>query len=199
MAENRAAFSLRRRFSLGFSKCRWLRTTFSVPSRSIFFLSRRSAFSTDSPFLSLISVNPSHFLSIDSGEPAVLPARHFHRLAQSICLIPGLSTGKTGAAKLRKGLAFAGALRPWCAMGLPGQPVTLTVEQIDQLNRKLATMRHDINGSLSLIVAALELRRLKPEMADQMLNKLGEQPAKITDKLSKFSAEFEQAMGITRP
>src|SRR2546430_421242 len=63
MAEKRAAFSLRRRRSLGFSKCRWLRTTFKVPSRSIFFLRRRRALSTDSPFFSLISVNPIHFLS----------------------------------------------------------------------------------------------------------------------------------------
>src|SRR5450759_1010298 len=63
MAEKRAAFSLRRRFSLGFSKCRWLRTTLSVPSRSIFFFNRRSALSTGSPFLSLISVKLIHFLS----------------------------------------------------------------------------------------------------------------------------------------
>src|SRR2546422_5499121 len=57
MAENRAAFSLRRRRSLGFSKCRWLRTSFRVPSRSIFFFNRRNARSTDSPFFNLISVN----------------------------------------------------------------------------------------------------------------------------------------------
>ena len=63
MAENRAAFSLRRRRSLGFSKCRWLRTSFSVPSRSIFFFNRRNARSTDSPFFSLISVNSTHILS----------------------------------------------------------------------------------------------------------------------------------------
>src|SRR5688572_1466144 len=63
MAEKRAAFILRRLRSLGFSKCRWLRTSFSVPSRSIFFFNRRNALSTDSPFLSLISVNDSHILS----------------------------------------------------------------------------------------------------------------------------------------
>ena len=72
MAEKRAAFSLRRRRSLGFSKCRWLRTTFKVPSRSIFFLRRRRALSTDSPFLSLISVNPIHFLSTIAGVSTVL-------------------------------------------------------------------------------------------------------------------------------
>src|SRR5213075_352132 len=72
MAEKRAAFSLRRRRSLGFSKCRWLRTTFKVPSRSIFFFRRRRALSTDSPFLSLISVNPIHFLSKIPGVTNVL-------------------------------------------------------------------------------------------------------------------------------
>ena len=56
MAVNFATLSLRRFFSLGFSKRRWLRTSFRVPSRSIFFFNRRSAFSTGSPFLSLISV-----------------------------------------------------------------------------------------------------------------------------------------------
>ena len=63
MAEKRAAFILRRRRSLGFSKCRWLRTSFKVPSRSIFFFKRRNALSTGSPFFSLISVKNSHFLS----------------------------------------------------------------------------------------------------------------------------------------
>src|SRR5208283_1260792 len=63
MAEKRAAFILRRFRSLGFSKCRWLRTSFNVPSRSIFFFNRRRALSTGSPFFNLISVKNSHFLS----------------------------------------------------------------------------------------------------------------------------------------
>jgi len=41
-------------------------------------------------------------------------------------------------------------------MGLPIQPVTLTVEQLGELNRQLGNMRHDINNNLSLIVAAAE-------------------------------------------
>lgn len=68
MAEKRAAFSLRRRLSLGFSKCRLLRTTRKVPSRSSLFFIRRRALSTDSPFLSLISVKLSHFLSADRAK-----------------------------------------------------------------------------------------------------------------------------------
>jgi len=67
MAEKRAAFILRRFRSLGFSKCRWLRTSFKVPSRSILFFRRRSALSTDSPFLSLISVTVCHFLPLITG------------------------------------------------------------------------------------------------------------------------------------
>jgi hypothetical protein len=67
MAENRATFSLRRRFALGFSKRRLSRTVFSVPSRSIFFFNRRNALSTGSPFFNLISVKSIHFLSRKPG------------------------------------------------------------------------------------------------------------------------------------
>jgi Cu/Ag efflux protein CusF len=82
---------------------------------------------------------------------------------------------------------------------LPAKPVTLTVEEIDDLNRKLATMRHDINNNLSLIVAAIELLRFKPQMAEQMRTTLSEQPGKINESLKKFSIDFEGAFGITRP
>jgi hypothetical protein len=83
-------------------------------------------------------------------------------------------------------------------MGLPSQPVTLTVEQIDQLNRKLANMRHDINNSLSLITAAVELIKCKPQMTERMIATLLEQPAKLGTSITKFSAEFEQMFGITK-
>jgi hypothetical protein len=83
-------------------------------------------------------------------------------------------------------------------MPLPSQPVTLTVEQLADLNGKLSTMRHDINNQLSLIVAAVELIRHKPEMAERMLATLVEQPPKIANALTKFSAELERAFGITR-
>ena len=59
-------------------------------------------------------------------------------------------------------------------------------------------MRHEINNQLSLIVAALELIRYRPEMRDRMLNTVGEQPAKIMAEIAKFSAEFEQSLNITR-
>ena len=57
---------------------------------------------------------------------------------------------------------------------------------------------HEVNNQLSLIVAALELVRFRPEMRDRMLNTLSEQPPKIIAEIAKFSAEFEQTFGITR-
>ena len=83
-------------------------------------------------------------------------------------------------------------------MGLPTQPVTLSVEQIGELNRRLSTLRHDINNQLSLIAAAAEIIRFNPDMATRMAVTLSEQPRKITENLSKFSAEFEAMLGIKR-
>lgn len=84
-------------------------------------------------------------------------------------------------------------------MALPTQPVTLSIEQLEELNRRLATMRHDINNHLSLIMAAVELIRCKPQLADRMMATLAEQPSKISETVSKFSADFERALGISRP
>ena len=84
-------------------------------------------------------------------------------------------------------------------MGLPSEPVTLTVAQLDELNRKLSSMRHDINNNLSLIVAALELIRHKPHMTQKMMATLGEQPSRIVEAINTFSREFERALGITKP
>ena len=83
-------------------------------------------------------------------------------------------------------------------MGLPDGPVTLTVQQIEELSKKLSTLRHDVNNHLSLIVAAAELIKFNPDMATRMSATLGEQPPKISEELSRFSAEFEKAIGISR-
>ena len=84
-------------------------------------------------------------------------------------------------------------------MPLPTQPVTLSVEQLEELNRRVSTMRHDINNHLSLIVAAVELIRHKPQMAERMIATVAEQPSKIAESLSKFSADFERTLGTTHP
>ncbi len=84
-------------------------------------------------------------------------------------------------------------------MPLPTEPVTLTPAQLDELNKKLSDMRHDVNNHLSLIVAAMELIRHKPSSAERMVATLGEQPAKISESMKKFSVEFEKTFGITKP
>ena len=83
-------------------------------------------------------------------------------------------------------------------MGMPQSPVTLTPEQVAELNEKLGTTRHDINNNLSLIVAAVELMRRKPELAPRMIESISQQPDKIIAQMRAFSAEFEQTLGITK-
>jgi hypothetical protein len=82
-------------------------------------------------------------------------------------------------------------------MRTPSQPVSFTAEQIKDLNQRLSNLRHDINNHLSLIMAATELIKHKPQMAERMMATLAEQPPKITAALSTFSAEFENAFGIS--
>src|SRR6267378_561407 len=89
----------------------------------------------------------------------------------------------------QKRLAFSPCFRAFSDMGLPSQPVTLSIEQLDELNKKLSTMRHDINNHLSLIMAAVELLRHKPQLAERMMATLTEQPPRVTEAINKFSAE----------
>ena len=84
-------------------------------------------------------------------------------------------------------------------MPLPNQPVTLNVEQIGELKKKLASLRHDVNNNLALVTAAVEIIRRKPESTERMLNGLAEKPHKIAEAVAQFSHELELVLGITRP
>jgi signal transduction histidine kinase len=84
-------------------------------------------------------------------------------------------------------------------MPLPNQPVTLTAEQVAELNSKLSNMRHHINNKLATIIGAVEVIRMKPETMERMMQNLVGQPLEIRDSVDKFSTEFEQVFGITRP
>lgn len=83
-------------------------------------------------------------------------------------------------------------------MGLPNQPVTLSPEQIEELNKKLSTMRHNVNNHLALIVAGTELIRRKPELAAKFLDSIGQQPDRIMSEMRAFSDQFEAMCQITR-
>jgi hypothetical protein len=83
-------------------------------------------------------------------------------------------------------------------MILPDAAVTFTPEQIAQLNEQLSRMRHDINNSLALIMAAGEMIRLKPELVEKMTTTLLSQPQRITALVQQFSAAWETLAGIRR-
>lgn len=83
-------------------------------------------------------------------------------------------------------------------MGLPSQPVTLSIEQIEELDRQLAMMRHDVNNNLALVIAALEVLRFKPQMAENMIATLSDQPKKIMARVGEFSDQLETLLGITK-
>jgi len=86
-------------------------------------------------------------------------------------------------------------------MAFPTEPVTLTVGEVQELNRKLSDMRHDINNHLSLMVAALELIRYR--MKKGMMLDAWEQlkasdgassipPALVQDFEAKLTENLEQ-------
>jgi hypothetical protein len=103
-----------------------------------------------------------------------------------------------GFFKLFSALAFSGWAGATLVMSLPTQPITLNPEQIADLNRKLSNLRHNVNNHLSLVVAAAELMRRKPEEAIRFIGCLSDRPEKINQEVSIFSRELEKALQITR-
>ena len=81
---------------------------------------------------------------------------------------------------------------------VPNEAVTVSPERVQELNKHLSHMRHEINNQLALVVAAMELIRYRPEMREKMLTTVTQQAPKITEEIAKFSAEFEQTFGIMR-
>lgn len=79
-------------------------------------------------------------------------------------------------------------------MDAPKNPVTLTADQVAELRRKLAEMRHNVNNALALVTAVVEVGQRKPEMTPRLLSNLAEQPQKIADEVRHFSDELEAAL-----
>lgn len=71
----------------------------------------------------------------------------------------------------------------------------MSPQEISDLLKQLSNARHDINNALSLISAATELIRMKPELVTKMVATLNDQPGKITTSLQQFSQRMEQALG----
>ncbi|HEY1173069.1 MAG TPA: hypothetical protein VGH19_17000 [Verrucomicrobiae bacterium] len=83
-------------------------------------------------------------------------------------------------------------------MGLPSEPQTLTPEQVAELNSKLSEMRHNINNYLSMIIAATELVKRKPESAERFLDMIALQPPRVTADMQAFTNAFEKMLKIER-
>ncbi len=81
-------------------------------------------------------------------------------------------------------------------MSLPTHPVTLEVQQIEELARHFSSFRHDVNGCLSLVIAATELIRYNPDVIRRMGATLVEQPPRIAGKLREFVEECERTLGL---
>ena len=84
-------------------------------------------------------------------------------------------------------------------MAAPTSPVTLTPQEIIDLVKQYADVRHEINNSLSLIAAASELIRITPENTPKMLGTLSEQPLRISASMQRFTQVLEQKLGARRP
>ena len=84
-------------------------------------------------------------------------------------------------------------------MDAPKGSVTLSTAQIEELSRHFSSFRHDVNGCLSLVVAATELIRYNPDVVKRMAATLVEQPPKIAGKVSEFVNECERVLGLRSP
>ena len=84
-------------------------------------------------------------------------------------------------------------------MGMPDRPVTLSVEQVSDLNSKLASMRHDINNYMTVVTSAAELTRGKPDVAARLMPAVLEQVPRVIEAVRAFSGEFERTLGIFKP
>ena len=84
-------------------------------------------------------------------------------------------------------------------MSLPLQPVTLSAEQVGELKKKLADLRHDINNNVALMLSAIEMMRRRPESFEKMLESMARQPHRINETVVQFSRTLEDALQITRP
>jgi hypothetical protein len=81
-------------------------------------------------------------------------------------------------------------------MALPTTPVTLSVQQIQDLSQHFSFFRHDANNSVGLISAAAELMRYNPAAAKKWSITLIEQPPRLAGKTREFIGEAERVLAI---
>jgi hypothetical protein len=60
------------------------------------------------------------------------------------------------------------------------------------LSERLSMMRHDIRGSLTIVVSGCDMIRMKPELSDKYLNQFSEKSKQIIQLMDEFSHYFER-------
>jgi trans-aconitate methyltransferase len=81
-------------------------------------------------------------------------------------------------------------------MGVGDQPVTLSPEQVAELNGKLSELRHNLNNHLTLILSAGDLIQRRPAAAVSMADTILGPAHQIMEEVQRFSREFERALRI---
>ncbi|MDA7916503.1 hypothetical protein N9B94_04640 [Verrucomicrobia bacterium] len=81
---------------------------------------------------------------------------------------------------------------------IPKTPKTLSAEDIEILEKRLAELRHGINNHLALITAAVEIMRLKPDSTERMLENISKGPDRIQEELQTFTEDFDDHFDIKR-
>jgi len=84
-------------------------------------------------------------------------------------------------------------------MPLQSEPVKLSAEQVAELKRNLADLRHDINNNVALMLSAIEMMRRRPDTFEKMLDSLGRQPHRINEAVVQFSKALETALQGVKP
>lgn len=74
--------------------------------------------------------------------------------------------------------------------------VTLSRDEVESLNRKLADLRHTVNNCLGLITASAEIITRKPEKMGKVIEHFHKQPDLIVQEMRLFSDEFERVLKI---
>ncbi len=81
-------------------------------------------------------------------------------------------------------------------MDLPQSTIAVSPERVAELTKKLGLMRHNVNNHLALVVAACELIRRKPEMAERLLETIQQQPPRINSELRAFAEDCESLLNL---
>ena len=76
--------------------------------------------------------------------------------------------------------------------------MTLSPAEMAEILQCLKTARHNVNNSLSLVTAAAELVKLKPDAAERFSNQILQQPQRIMAELRQFSDDLEKRLGVEK-